>query len=556
MVQTTDGAVNNPHGDAAQAAKDPQTAFTGRSFDREGAPGGAEGFLSLMSEFTDVGIDKSVQPLLDTAMDKVKGRFDNARLERIEAISNGYAVLFENENIINVYLVLFVSSADASPELRPESRRLDAMGHAIIRKHASGASGDNVRICGSRVLLTSSEVEMSNGEKLGKVIIAAFMALGTSYRDVNISALDGSEFVTSWSVNEARAVIASISPHGTPPRVEYGMTLKVKIPSSTPNERGADEYRTVGAVGGYMDFMEVEETMIGQGQMVRKSRPIFKVTAIESYMPTEGMAMLMLGAFVPNVVETYNWLQQWDSLSKNNPQPGMLFEDPTNPGQPLLASSRDELEELMRLRFLQPLVAIQQQDGNSIIPGLHRMWSTDVAARRHFIARLCNFLQIEDEYGDLGQVTENIAYTVEGVYGDERGSGQLVDTRNIDYLYVANKAGSPTAVDPQMRRILLNQVHDPREYPIERARVVRDVAGSFIPLYLTSTNVVFPGFWSWLIERINSKGFLLRDPDNMGYSRRFGTSTSRFSYDRPLGTIATNSPSFRGTQMSSFWQNR
>lgn len=542
----------NVENDGVQSnANKPGQAFSGATLNEgAAAPRGSLDFVSMISRVGLTRIEPAIEPYLDKVREAIAQRLSGVEMIRLERVTNAFAFKFKSpDGIQNFFAIQFVSAADSvNPNFVPPSFKLGMIAEEIKMTYAAK---DNIRLVGGRVIIAGYQADMDRWYEMANVIVSTFqVSCLPEYRDAKIDFLLGTEFSVSQNIMEARQIERALSPHGVAPRMDVAFVIKARIQNDlAPRElRDMDsEYRPLGVIGGYTEIRE-REVFNQNGMQVLKYRPVFNITVCNSVMPLEGIAAIMLAAIAPSIYNTQWWATQWSDLSEGRPNPGMLILDPDNKTRPLVLKDREELTEFVNEQFTQPTIAFQFQDGRDAIPGLARLKSeADAGSKQMLISRLTNFFDVADE--QLGQfgLSERIEVRYDGVYGEP--NGQLVDSRYIDYLYVAATSGVGAITDGS-RRVLLGFTGDERD----RARLTRQLSGeTFSPIWNDSIEAINPDFIKWIVAKTEQRRLRIIDPNSHTETRTLGSVLTGFGQATNMGSIVTNGITSRGMGLQSGW---
>lgn len=522
------------------------TDFEGAKF---GMPSARSSFLALQSKIGISRIDKTIEPYINSVMELVKDNLPNVNLDKMSRLANSFAVKYEGEDgTLNFFGLYFASMSDPkSTKFLPTSLRLAL----ILEELRTNYPGRKIRLADARVVIAGYQPEMDRFAEMANTIVSTFQVTSFSeVKNVTVDVLQGNDFVVDWRVSEARLTEAQLSPMGVRPRMDIGMTLKVKVRNEWgQGNRDLDvDYRTVGVIGGFTEIRDKEPVQRPDGTTAMLYRPVFNITVCASQIPLEGMGLMLIALAAPTIYNSKHWAKQFSDFARDKANIGLLEEDRNNRGNPEFVKDQDELQQFIDGLFAQPIITYQFLDGADAIPGMVRMTLQDGQSKSHFVNRIAQFLEASED-----NVANNVLSTVietryDGVYGDP--SGQLHDTRNIDYFYVANNGGYGN-VDPFQRRVLLGGSED----PIDRARIVENATGGFTPLYLDNVAAINPEFIRWVIQKMDQKGIVVSDPDSRLEARPLGSMLAGFGNAANMGTIVTSGVTGRGSglNLNSIW---
>jgi hypothetical protein len=504
-------------------------------------------FSQLSSRLGINRIDQAIEPYLEKIMKLVSEQLPSISRVALSRLPNSYALRFDSaDGVINYFGMVFVSTGDPiSQKFAPQSIRLSPMIKELKDLHP----GKAVRLVDGRVILSNYQPEMDKYYEMADAIVRIFQVTCIpELRNAQILALTSNEFVVDHRISEARNAENQLSAHGVRPRMDVGMTLKAKLRNDLGREFSDldNDYRLLGVIGGYTEIREREEFTVN-GVRVMLYQPIFHITVCNSILPLEGVAAVMMAALAPSIYGTDFWATQWRDLSDGRPQPGFLEEDPNAPGRPVVLKDQDELLQFNHTYMAKPHISFQFLDGRDSIPGMWRMSSSVPEVKSHFLNRLTHFFAAPEEQVN-SEMTRVIEIRYEGAYGDP--SGNLSDSRDIDYLQIAAKNGVGS-IDQAMRRTLLSN----SDNSTDRARIVSSVTGNFMPLYLSSVAVVNPDFFRWIVGKTDARGMVIVDPNHQTAARSIGSFTDGFGSQMNIGTVVSSGQVSRGLGLSSVWAN-
>lgn len=516
-----------------------------------GAPTGNMDFLGLISRIGVSRIDASVEPYLDKVVKSVNSRLNGVTLHPLERSQNAYALLYVGpDGTQNFFAIQFVTGSDSTNrDFAPQSFKFQPVKEEIVARWGSATKPVSIR--DMRVIQSNYARDMDRAEEMADTIVRVFnVTTNPEAKNATIDTLLSTEFNVSWNLSEARSFEAQLSPHGVRPRMEVAMTLNAKINNNYGNNiRDFDNtFRTIGVIGGYVEIREREQVLNpNTGIAELRYQPVFNITVMNSIIPLEGVAAVMLAAFAPAIYNTRFWAQQWMDLSDGKPQPGFLMEDPDNRGKPIILKNKEDLDDFISAYFARPHIALQLQDGRDVIPGMHRLAATmNADAKNIFVSRLTQFFGTDSVNVDKVELTRLIERRFDGVIGDV--DGELLDSRYVDYLHVAAKNGMGS-IDMNMRRTLLSV----SDNPTDRARIIANVTHSFNPLYLDTIVAFNPDFLKWIIEQTAKRNLVITDPNAHQEARPFGSILEGLGSANAIGSVISSGITNRGFAATSIW---
>ncbi len=497
----------------------------------QSAGGFATDFLSMSSNLGINRIDATIEPYLNKLVENIKKKFNNAVLKSLTQNSNAYYIehrLPDGKAV--VFGLLFIQSSDpVNQDLVPASQRLNYMAQELQAVYA--ANKTPYELLDARVILSGYQPEMDRVEQMADEIVRTIEISTTpTYRDATIAFLNGTEFVASWNVGEARRLEDQYSPHGVRPRMDIGLVIKAKVRNQFAGRemRGLEnEYRFVGVVGGYVEVFEKQDVPGPNGQIEKRYQPTFNITVMRSIIPLEGMAQIMMAALAGKIVNNPSfWANQWTEFGEGKNNPGTLEENPQSRGKPVAITNREELYSFIQARMTAPHIVLQQQTGRDTIPGMWRLAEKDAT----FAERVARFFGVPEGSIPIQQIAAPLEKRFDGIFGDQLGS--FKDSREVDYFWYAANSGFG-AITREIRNTFLSVSQDPRD----RARLVQACTNTFVPIWLTDVIFLNPDYLKWLIERTRQAGIVITDPDARDEGRPLSSLLTGFGSTSGMGTL-------------------
>jgi len=549
-----DGAPSPSDNNRDQTASAPAggATFSGTGFGTSSAPDGSLDIMSMLANMGLSRIDAAVEPYLNEVLKLLQNQDKDIRMESMPRNPNAFAFRKDTpDGVANLFGIYFVQAGEtASANYTPISQRIGGMRQDLQNQYV--AAGQKFRMVDARVILATYEPEMARTREMAATIQSAFtVATNATYRNAQLGQLVRDEFAVSWSVSEARQIENMISPHGVRPRMDIGMVLSAKVKTNMGDTRDFRDQDTqmvpIGVIGGYVDIRPEEMFPVPNGSGgVSMYQPVVNITTCLSFLPLEGIGAIMLALFAPNAYNGTYWMSQWRDMSPGNPNPGNLDVDPENRGKVLELHSAKELESFARARFAKPQIVFQFQDGRDNIPGMQRLSLDNVEQKQHFMERLTNFFDVgsADARGVVLSVT--IEPRHDGVYGDMKGT--LRDSREVDLLALLARSGAGS-VDGDIRSIMMSGGNS----PADRARIIQEHTGTFMPLYFDTQAVLNPAFVDWIGKTAQSKGLTVQDTSIRNQGRSMGSFTTGFGNAGDVQPITSSGIGNRFGGAQSIW---
>jgi hypothetical protein len=462
---------NNQQQSAPGGAPNPeQTQFKAPGFDSSKGLGGFGGLINTY------GQNQSLGTAIDEYIKNIKGYFGNDvattggikidvhRLNNPRGahafVSGEHALLMLFSDLLMADTQNFLPVSDWAPNAA-----------AALRERLGG----NIKIINTVVVIPQ---DYTRAQQQARYINESLMTVvRPGLHSANISELADWQYSIDPDVLAARNFINDRNPSSVMPRTDIGFVVYAKPPRRQGQMVGPmDEMTAVAAVGGYTEILS---TPVAGNQI--KYAPIVHITSVVSIVPVPGLVSLALAIAADQFIGSGRWISQFSSYQRGKPNLGNLFPDPQDPKKMWNIQSDADLNNLRNAYFLPAMLAIDVADGTARIPAL---------ADYGYVANSGKvYDQIQNFFGMRLQLDRTQQpYTLQpsdfiGVYGDP--SGNLVDSRNIDYMTLLASGGTQ---DPSTSMLL--------GYPLnaaDRARVVYDkTGGSFRSLYRNTTSVLNP----------------------------------------------------------------
>lgn len=312
--------------------------------------------------------------------------------------------------------------------------------------------------------------------------------------DANISLFNNLQYTIDPNADTARGFIQQHSPHTVQPRIDIGFTIYAKLPRRDgSNLQDMQESRAIAAVGAYVEIWQPENQNYQTGNI--KYAATVHITNITSLIPLPGILPLTMAIAADQFIQQNRWLQPFMSFQKGKPNLGNLSPDPQDAKKNWFAPNPQALYQWIGANmYTRPFLAVDVAEGVARIPALANYG--DVEYTREVYNQIASFFGNVSLNRDLPPVII-MAQTFCGVYGDSRMPGQLVDSRDLDYMTMLaeNKQDGPA-------RLMLQYTSD----PVARARIVSErTNGSFQSRYRTRIAILQPALLSVIAAEVARK---------------------------------------------------
>ena len=546
---------HDDNGSAAEKPASAQTTSTQQTYSGSGAfnasaPSGSRDFLSLVASMSINQVDPAVEPYLEKVASLLKSNLPMVTYSRLTENPSTYIFVYEAKSgKLVVFTIKFMSAAEKSfNNYVPAS----ASFRAIMREIHDRFRGKDIIAIEPRIIFGDYKPDMDLAPVMADTIYRAFI-FQSGDENFNIRSLKSAEFVIDNSLSVVKQFEKTLSPHGVRPRLDFGVVVFAKVKKDQGVAAAfiqGDEYEKipVGVIGGYTEMRGQESVDVGGGRIEKRWRPVFNITVCNSLFHHVGVAAILMAAIAPVVVRGDRYLRQWQDLSAGRPNPGFYEEDRGKKGAPYVLKTPDELRDFAQTFFTTPYLAIQIQEGKDIIPGLFRFISTDPAEKNKLMNALQRFFNSEPDGHSNFDISVPFELRSDGVFGDP--NGVLQDSRLVDYLYLADHQGA-AALDPAIKQTMIIGTGN----ATDRARVIDQATGSFVPVWATNVSLMRPEFFNWTTSKIQANGMVITDPDAQELMMPISSLTGNFGSMSNVASPITSSArggGFNFSAMGSF----
>ena len=282
--------------------------------------------------------------------------------------------------------------------------------------------------------LVITPADYDNVEKMITFIMNIFMvATRPEFQSLTSEILSSKEniFVISTNQTDIQNFMGKIYPHAVSPRADMGFVLYQKGRnaqggySTSPNsyfEQGAQENTPIACVTAFTEPIQMTGAMFNS---VPKFVPLIHITSMVSVIPAMEMTTLLLPLATDVFIRSNLWKTQFSRFSKEQPNIGKLFRDPST-NMPGFAENPTQLEQILATTFEKPALVLDVVEGTCRIPGLEKYGiaerNSDVTAMysRFLGAQIYDTVASGFKYHEyVGTITHN---------------GRQADSRWADYL--------------------------------------------------------------------------------------------------------------------------
>lgn len=293
-------------------------------------------------------------------------------------------------------------------------------------------------------------------------------------RNINLKSFGNSQIVVDTDVNNVRNFISQLSPHGVPPRCDFGALLEIDEGGKFQQGLNQENERyPFLAVAGYTEFIQANmnmltPTQIQQGENM-KYIPLAKISEIVSPIPMPNLLGIALPVAAQAFIRNNGWIQPY-GFGKNDLNLGNLVVDRES-GQMWHCENRRQRDELIMKYMTNPFLAIDAQLGRGQLFGMQWIHRNPVVV----VEYLRKFLDTDDALptprgeamigpDEIRKYHNNEPVPFNGsnlpiwnmLGGSVTMNRQKRDIREVDYLNLARSYKDPSAIQH-----LLEKSQDP-----------------------------------------------------------------------------------------------
>ena len=294
----------------------------------------------------------------------------------------------------------------------------------------------------------------------------AYALTSTQFREMRLSASTDLKQTLNW--------IGTINPHGIAERADWGVLISrfrhgVSMVGYNP-KKDIDAEPILGFTG-YTRFISANFNGI------KKYIPICVITNITSEIPSVNILNLVLPIAAGTVINQRVWERPYCKFTKGSPNLGMLRLTADMKNVDFFNNIEQMHAEMGSIMIDPPLLAIDCAEGRARIPGLEKMLI--------FGSDACK-TSLEKFYGTsifpfgIFDNNNSILHVIRNYEGTYKTNGQVVDTRNGDFINMLTDTKDPNRVRSSLQ-----------VFPVEN-RHLQDIASVYgdetvTPLYRVST---------------------------------------------------------------------
>lgn len=388
-------------------------------------------------------------------------------------------------------------------------------------------------------LLTTYSVDMER-VKAGAEDIIRVLRYKTDTRAMSTAAIfQGHTLTTNYDLDEVRANIAAVSPHGVIPRMETGAVYQTQISNQRDMSRGnhwnpaqymddsPQRPTNVVSIGGYAEIGLPVRRQTENG-IEERFEVFYHITGLYSPFAVLGMAAMALASFSAHIINDMGWVAQFYN-KKANGDLGNLVEDGEVKDHLFSTRSNDEVRAFAAQQCWKPVIVLDSMAGFDIFPGLNNLTTENVDRRKRVAAYMCKFFGRSETNMFTANIARFLGLTLEGYYGSPEGT--LRDTRTFDWFKLVQRDGID-ALSSQQGRIWRMLCRDDL-WVMDRFKSLRDRLPDVIPMAERNMHVINPAWLNWIASAMKDAKIKIQDTSvSDSYARNVGSVDSSFIVDR------------------------
>ena len=349
----------------------------------------------------------------------------------------------------------FIPPTEYMPDIAEVFKNMESYDNYRIVQYdvVDGASGDYKRpdLWGSHIHNVFAALEPANKMTY------------ESFKEMKLTASTDLKATLNW--------INAVSPHGVPERADWGVLIsRLKSPTTAAGYNNKKDFEPEPIIGftGYTRFLLDVST--------RKYRPICIITNITANVPHMDIINLALPIAAGTIINQAVWERPYCKFTKGSPNLGMLRLTADMKSIDCFSNLEAMRAELGTIMPDPPLLAIDCAEGRARIPGLEQfLIFGNKGVSEAFSEFYKSILPASSPLFD-----NSVLYVIRNYEGTYKTNGQIVDTRNGDFINMVMDTKDPNRVRSSLQ-----------VFPMEN-RHLQDIASIYgdetvTPLYRVST---------------------------------------------------------------------
>ena len=330
---------------------------------------------------------------------------------------------------------------------------------------------------------------------------------------LNIVSFKRDSFVCTADINRVRKFISDYSPHGVPARVDVGILLSALVEKEGPVRFGESKYDEVPilAIGGYTSYtLNNNLYQFGAAGMNRAQATniaCVNITEIVANRAYREFISIAVPIATHHLIKNNGWLNAYNTYAPHVPNLGNLVMDQETRKLSVCTNQTERDNFVMEHIQCPPYIAIDISDGRARISGIDHYAQEKSAYRLKADIETFLGVNMKLNHDPVVSKTKNFDGYV------KNKDGIIVDSRNIDYLYLCCNN-----VDLETASKFMVETSDPSV----KVTQIKGVHPDMRPLYSTTKVVLHGEFISKLGSHLENAVRIKFDSVNHGM---FGTSS-------------------------------
>jgi len=387
---------------------------------------------------------------------KIRGYLeDSANSFRIISTRLSYpneAYLFSDENRTTGIILIFKEAQ----EMLDNDNYIPSVIANTVNNCFNEYNKCNILNC---ILVTREDYKKD--QAMGQHIRSAIMcAMLDEFAGLKLSNLGNQRFVIDGNIDRVNNFCRKVSPHEILPITQFGfnvgLTTNVNNMFTMSNKENFD-VKTIAAVCGYTEFLQVSQNFFGQNQAVYQSGavatkfiPVVNISEIITVVP----ATPLLNVLVWMALNVFIYGEMWKTPFANygtneGPNIGNLIVDP-NTNVPFSVLNPQQREQFINMYCEPPSLVLNVTEGRARIPGIDKY--ADPTKQRDIAIQYSSFIGNTLSSTDIDNMRAT-TFTYSEFIGNAVIKGNIVDSRWVTFLNVlANDPGEHQTFQPLLHR--------------------------------------------------------------------------------------------------------
>ena len=387
-------------------------------------------------------------------------------LRKISSLVNAYMVIDSINN--NGIILLFEES------IRKDLKSIQEYGDFVEARESASIECPDVKIINGIIIPVNC---YEKSAEIADFIIRSLKAESDELlKNLNIDSFKGKTLIIDTNINNLREFVQRTYPYINP-KTDFGFIVYVGSDKFNAQESILNGATPIIGVTGYNEFIKQNQSSLAGGinsGLVRKFLPFVHISSIVSTIPSS--TLLPLAIELAKYVFIDKRLYQ-----RINRDVGQLIIDPDTK-KPWKPESDDDIIKFMEIYFLNPILVADNIVGSLSIPKASTIMSEShqgiQSFNKFFLSNVPGFSLTKVAYSEIA--------------GYVRYSGNIIDSREIDYLFMLKNIGA----NPEFEKMLV------RFNPEDRVKFMQQYV-EFVPLFKNTVLGINPQVGLFLNQLLN-----------------------------------------------------